>query len=57
MTNRLLDPDRLLPAETSLRELERDLYAGVKDLPVIRPEDGMVMQIHSGSRRDVNEMH
>jgi glucuronate isomerase len=37
MTNLLLDPDRLFPADPSQREITRDLYAGVKDLPIISP--------------------
>lgn len=32
-----LDPDRLFPAEPTTREIARDLYAEVKDLPIISP--------------------
>jgi glucuronate isomerase len=32
-----LDPDRLFPAEPGLRALARDLYEGVKDLPIVSP--------------------
>jgi glucuronate isomerase len=32
-----LNPDRLFPAEPAVRRLARDLYAGVKDLPIISP--------------------
>jgi len=30
-----LDPDRLFPVEASARALARDLYGGVKDLPIV----------------------
>ncbi|MEO5756868.1 MAG: glucuronate isomerase [Mesorhizobium sp.] len=33
----LTDPDLLFPAEASSRSLARDLYAGVKDLPIVSP--------------------
>jgi glucuronate isomerase len=32
-----LDPDRLFPAEPQVRGLARDLYASVKDLPIVSP--------------------
>lgn len=32
-----LHPDRLLPVDPSVRALARDLYASVKDLPIISP--------------------
>ena len=32
-----LHPDRLFPPEPAVRGLARDLYAGVKDLPIISP--------------------
>jgi len=32
-----LHPDRLLPAEPSVRALARDLYASVRDLPIVSP--------------------
>jgi len=32
-----LHPDRLFPADTSIRSIARDLYLGVKDLPIISP--------------------
>ena len=37
MTEKLLDPDRLFPADPSTRELTRGLYAGIKNLPIISP--------------------
>ena len=33
----LIDDDRLFPAEPSARTIARDLYAGVKDLPILSP--------------------
>jgi glucuronate isomerase len=33
----LLDPDRLFPVEPHVRGLARDLYAGVRDLPILSP--------------------
>lgn len=33
----LLDPDRLFPPDPQTRGLARDLYAGVKDLPIVSP--------------------
>ncbi len=33
----LLDPDRLFPPDPSVRDLARDLYASVRDLPIISP--------------------
>lgn len=33
----LLDEDRLFPVEPSLRRLARDLYDGIRDLPIISP--------------------
>src|SRR5881398_3752267 len=33
----LLDDDRLFPAEPALRSIARELYASVKDLPIISP--------------------
>lgn len=33
----LLDPDRLFPAEPRLRDLARDLHAGIRDLPILSP--------------------
>jgi glucuronate isomerase len=32
-----LHPDRLLPAEPSVRAIARELYASVKDLPIVSP--------------------
>jgi glucuronate isomerase len=32
-----LHPDRLLPADPETRAIARDLYASVKDLPIISP--------------------
>jgi glucuronate isomerase len=32
-----LDPDRLLPPEPGIRAIARELYASVKDLPIISP--------------------
>ena len=32
-----LHPDRLFPAEPTVRDIARRLYAGVKDLPIISP--------------------
>src|SRR3954468_14155220 len=32
-----LHPDRLLPAEPGLRGIARELYASVKDLPIVSP--------------------
>ncbi|MFD1696139.1 glucuronate isomerase [Roseibium aestuarii] len=32
-----LDPDRLFPAEPTLRSLARDLYETVRDLPIVSP--------------------
>lgn len=32
-----LDPDRLFPADDGTRQIARDLYAQVKDLPIISP--------------------
>jgi glucuronate isomerase len=32
-----LDPDRLLPAEPQVRGLARELYASVRDLPIVSP--------------------
>ena len=33
----LTDPDRLLPVEPRLRDLARNLYDSVKDLPIVSP--------------------
>lgn len=33
----LLDPDRLFPIDPTTRALARDLYAGIKDLPILSP--------------------
>lgn len=33
----LLNPDRLFPVEPQVRELTRELYVGVRDLPIISP--------------------
>ena len=33
----VLDPDRLFPADPRTRDIARDLYASVKDLPIISP--------------------
>ncbi len=33
----LLDPDRLFPADPRQRDIARELYSGVKDLPIISP--------------------
>ena len=37
MTNNLLDPDRLFPADPATKEITRVLYEGVKTLPIISP--------------------
>ena len=37
MTTVLLDPDRLLPADPSQRAIARDLYNGIKNLPILSP--------------------
>ena len=37
LTKKLLDPDRLFSADLVKRDIARDLYAGVKDLPIISP--------------------
>ena len=37
MTAALLDPDRLLPAESSSRQIARSLYREVANLPIISP--------------------
>ena len=38
MTRRLeLHPDRLLPADPATRNIARELYAAVKDLPIVSP--------------------
>ena len=41
MTNaineKLLDPDRLFPADPETRDISRSLYTGIKDLPIISP--------------------
>jgi glucuronate isomerase len=38
MTNKLrLHPDRLLPAQPAVRAVARQLYAGIKDLPIVSP--------------------
>ncbi len=33
----LLDPDRLFPADPATRSLAREIYAGIRDLPIISP--------------------
>ncbi|MEQ6202255.1 glucuronate isomerase [Sulfitobacter sp. HNIBRBA2951] len=33
----MLDPDRLFPTDPAVRSLARDLYEGVRDLPIISP--------------------
>ncbi len=33
----ILHPDRLLPADPGLRRIARDLYEGVRDLPIVSP--------------------
>ncbi|RVA32199.1 glucuronate isomerase, partial [Mesorhizobium sp. M7D.F.Ca.US.004.03.1.1] len=33
----LTDPDLLFPPEAQSRSLARDLYAGVKNLPIVSP--------------------
>ncbi len=38
MTEKLiLHPDRLFPADETMRSIARNLYAGVKDLPIVSP--------------------
>jgi len=37
MTTLTLNPDRLLPADPATREIARELYAAVRDLPIISP--------------------
>ena len=37
MNTKLLDPNRLFPAEASTREITRGLYEGIKGLPIISP--------------------
>ena len=37
MAEKLLDPDRLFPADPSTREITRALYEGVRNLPIISP--------------------
>lgn len=37
MTSKLLDPNRLFPADPSMREITRSLYEGIKNLPIISP--------------------
>lgn len=37
MNAKLLDPDRLFPADPAIRKLTRSLYEGVKSLPIISP--------------------
>src|SRR5208282_3765636 len=37
MTSRPLSEDRLLPAEPSVREIARRLYAEVRSLPIVSP--------------------
>jgi len=37
MTEKILDPDRLFPADPSTREIARSLYEGIRDLPIISP--------------------
>lgn len=37
LSDGILHPDRLLPAEPSLRRIARDLYEGVRALPIISP--------------------
>ncbi|MEP7208608.1 MAG: glucuronate isomerase [Casimicrobiaceae bacterium] len=37
MSNSLLHPDRLFPAEPAARDLARRLYAEVRDLPIVSP--------------------
>lgn len=37
MNTILLDPDRLFPADPSQRDIARELYAGIKDLPIVSP--------------------
>ena len=37
MNTKLLDPNRLFPAEASTHEITRGLYEGIKDLPIISP--------------------
>lgn len=32
-----LNPDRLLPADTTVRAIARELYASIKDLPIVSP--------------------
>ncbi|NCT12272.1 MAG: glucuronate isomerase, partial [Rhodobacterales bacterium] len=34
---KLLDDDRLFPADPRVRAIARDLYAGVRDLPILSP--------------------
>ena len=37
MTEKLLDPDRLFPADPTTRDISRGLYEGIRDLPIISP--------------------
>ena len=37
MTTKLLDPDRLLPIDPSQTDIARDLYSGIKTLPIVSP--------------------
>lgn len=37
MTTRLLDPDRLFPADLATRDMARGLYEGTRSLPIISP--------------------
>ena len=37
MADLRLHPDRLLPAEPPVRDIARELYAAVRDLPIVSP--------------------
>ena len=52
-TKLTVHPDRLLPSEPALRDIARELYTSVKDLPIISPH-GHVPARWLAARRTVS---
>lgn len=52
-----VNPDRLLPSEPALREIARELYQSVKDLPIISPHGHVPPQWFSENPNFKNPTH
>ena len=54
MSNQLLHPDRLFPIEGRAREIARELYRAIKDLPIISPHGHVDPKWFAQNERFVN---